>query len=128
MNTITYTNGRDTYRNIPLGKDYDVKREPGDIILERGIAVDLPLTVTIQIKADGSWNWWHTETGHTNTYWHFAAHNVKMPECSEAQRQTLDDMQSGRISIFGMRGALGNPVIRWAFGERMATLAAAYHN
>lgn len=133
MATITYTDDRPmgrTYTDIPLGRDNSVQREPGDIILRRDIAVDLPIAVAIQLRVDGTWRWWYTEpaTGLGNTYWHFSNASPGPSTCTDAQRHALDRMQRGEITIFGMRGALGNPVIQWAFGKRVAAFAAAYHD
>lgn len=132
-NTITYHNARrnNTF-TIPLGKDYEVKREDGDIILRCAPAVDLPLMIAIQIKADGSWRWWYTEAGPMlgNHYWHFAnlVGDAPANRCADAQKETLNAIQSNRLDIFGVDAGLGNPVIKWAFGEQTASIAAAYHN
>lgn len=132
MNTITYSDSTfGEYTDIPLGTNPDVRREDGDIVLERGVAPDLPLTVAIQIKADGEFIWWHSDFSGANlgAYWHFAHAPLGVQHgCTDAQRETLRRMQSGDINIFGMRCALGRPVINWAFGEQDAQLADAYHD
>jgi hypothetical protein len=130
-NTITYRNSY-TEATIPLDKDYELKREGNcvDLILHRDVAADLPLTVTIRIKTDGTIDWWSSEFHHTglgNTYWHFDAANITpLRPCTEAQRDAL--RKFSQKGIFGLSGSLGNPVIKWAFGEEAARIAAAYHD
>lgn len=137
MNTITYKNSFGQTGEIPLGQDYQLKRQDGDIILARDVAHDLPVKVAIQITADGQWRWWYSEAsrGRGNPYWHFSnmptralSDEIILPPCTDAQRETLEKMASGELSIFGMSGALGMPVIAWVFGEETAQEALGYHS
>lgn len=134
MNTVIYTNSQGSTRPIPIGQDHNVKRQEGDIVLTRAIAIDLPLKIAIQITAEGAINWWYTEPGDGSVYWHFSNMPYLFPEqnperviCTPAQRTTLKKMNGGEIDLWGLRGALGHPVIQWAFGEEAANLALEYH-
>lgn len=127
--TVKYTSWGAETAEIPLGKDYSLRRQPGDFVLRRAIASDLPLYVAIVITPDGWWRWWYTEARGeeiANPYWHFA--NGGTPAApTESQRETLLQMQHGELSPLGLDGALGSPVIAWAFGEVTARIAASYH-
>jgi len=137
MNTITYKDIFGTTGEIPLGQNYQLLRQDGDIVIARDVSHSLPIKVAIQITTDGKWQWWYSkmESGHGNPYWHFSntltkppSEELRLPACTDAQRETLNKMQSGEIDIFGLRGALGGPVIEWAFGERAEEVARAYHD
>lgn len=130
-NTITYTNMfQNTSCTIPVGKDYDVKREDGDFCLARGIACDCPVTVAILIRKDGRITWLYTEfDGNCNAYWHFSNLSGSSNPITQEQKNTLSAMQDGMCDgLMGLSGALGYPVLEWAFGKKAADISRAMHS
>jgi len=130
MSTITYTDTRtNTEATIPLGKNYELRREVGDICLARAIAVDCPVSVAVLIRKDGHVSWWYTEfDGNSNVYWHFSNGSLKTDEITDDQRKTMQDMQGGVLKLFGLSGALGAPVLEMVFGNTTANIARAMHS
>lgn len=137
MNTIVYKSSFGQTDEIPLGQDYQVDRQEGDVVIARDVAHDVPIKVAIQVTADGQWHWWYSEPhpGRGNPYWHFSnmptegiTGELRLPECTQAQRETLRKIETSEISVFGLTGSFGMPVVAWAFGEEEARETLAYHN
>ena len=141
MSQITYTYRDGHSVTLPIGRNYDVKREQNceDICLTREVSPHCPLTVVILIRTNGDIALWSTQwsgsgSENANTYWHFLkrpnnefAETTRRP--SEGQLATLGRMWLGLAELpGGLSGALSHPVSAWAFAGQTPDLIAAKHN
>lgn len=138
MGTITYQPdgaGNPAPITLPIGKRYEVKREGAclDICLQRVVAIDCPLVVSILIRTTGEVVLWGAtwNSREANTYWHFGAgsdDDAKKRRPTDWQLVTLERMFLGLAGLpGGLNGALGAPVAGWAFaGQTPATVAAKH--
>ena len=120
---------------IQIGRVLGVQREGRceDICLERALAIDCPLTVTIVIRTTGEIILWQTAWGRSdNTYWHFAAgseEDSKVRRPTQGQLATLERMFLKLVhDMPGNLGtALGGPVAKWAFAGQTPSDIATKH-
>lgn len=141
MSSITYTPHAFDDRarlgiTLPIGRQYPVAREGAclDICLQRAVAIDCPLTVSVLIRTTGEVVLWDTAwegARSANTYWHFGAGSDKDAETrrpTDGQLATLERMFLGLVDLpGGMHGALGRPVATWAFAGQTPAQVAAKH-
>ncbi len=116
--TITYQDRDREPVTVSLGVNYNVTREGAcmDVHLERALAIDCPLKLTILIRTDGTIAEWSAvfDPARANTYWHFASDPTQAAP-TPAQLKTLAGIYFGRIKPFGVTGTIGKPVCVWAF-------------
>lgn len=118
--TITYTNN--LFETEPVSVDLGPRKlaavQPGDILLQRMLAIDCPLKLTVVIREDGTAEEKNATWGQgDNTYWHLDFGSREKFErggrLTEAQRRTLVEVFCRRASLFGLWGGLGGPVMAW---------------
>lgn len=131
---ITYTSYSGVAHTIRIGRVYGVRREGDceDICLERKLAVDCPLTITILIRTTGEIVLLGTAWSESNNgYWHFGAGDAdqaKFRHPTPGQLNTLERMFLGLAELpANLGGALGAPVAAWAFAGQTHIDIAAKH-
>lgn len=140
-NLITYADSYGNVFTLPIGRDYEVKREENcrDVCISRIVAVDCPLKVALLIRTTGDIVLWYTawDQPSSNTYWHFSNGSEDLLEGmidpvtsavlkaptppTQIQKSVLCRMWLGKHAKEpiklpgGLSTALGRPLIKWAF-------------
>lgn len=116
MSTITYSGFMYPAVTVELGRRPDVNREGNceDVYIQRKLAIDCPLILSLLIRKDGTAQEWDAEfSGNANVYWHLV-HEHRYP-ITDAQRRTLAAIHYGTVKPFGVSGGLGRTACDLAF-------------
>ena len=114
---LTYTHHHEEY-TFELGKPHHVRQEDGDIVIERAVASDCPVTVKFLLRPSGQLDYWYADfDGNDNQYWHFSEGFSGDISANDVLKDAIARLRDNKDIYGNLGGNMGADIIRWAFGE-----------